>query len=114
MAYTNLTTQVISKTGIIPTYAAAVITDGNKFVNTGKEFIHVVNASGGSINVTVPTPAQVAGLDIEDKVVAIGAGVDTMIGPFEPGYYNQSGGDKGKTYVEFSAVTSVTIAVLRV
>lgn len=114
MAYVNLTTQVISKNGIVPSYVTATLTDGNKFTNTGKEFIHVINGSGSSINVTMPTPAQVAGLDIEDKVIAIGAGVDTMIGPFEPGYYNQSGADKGKTYVEFSAITSVTVAILRV
>lgn len=113
MAYTDLTTQVISKDGIVPSYVTATLTDGNMFRNTGKEFIHVVNASGGGVNVTVPTPAKVVGLDIEDKVVVVGAGTDQMIGPFEPGFYNQSGADKGKTYVEFDTITSITVAVFR-
>lgn len=115
MAYTDLTTQIISKSGIVPTYAAATLTDGDKFRNTGKEFVHVVNAGGSPCLVTLVTPAQISGLDIEDKVVTVAAGTDQMLGTFEPGLYNQAAGatDAGKTYVTYDQVTSVTVAVIR-
>ncbi len=115
MAYTDLTVQTITKDGLNPTYASATATEGDMFRNSGKEFIHVVNASGGSINVTVATPATISGLAIEDKVVAVPAGEDRMIGTFEPALYNQPAGstDAGKTYISYSAVSSVTVAAIR-
>lgn len=115
MAYIDLTTQVISKSGIVPTYAAATLADGNKFRNTGKEFIHVVNAGGSACIVTMVTPAQISGLDIEDKIVTVAAGSEQMIGTFEPSLYNQAAGatDAGKTYIKYNQVTTVTVAVIR-
>ena len=115
MAYTNIAVQSITKSGLAPTYTAATAVDGNMFTNTGKEFIHVVNADAGAINVTIPTPATVAGLSIEDKVVAVPGNTDMMIGPFEAGFFNQPAGgtDAGKVYVQYSAVVNVTVAALR-
>ena len=115
MAYTDLTIQTVTISGLEPTYVAATATDGDMWRNSGKEFLHVINASGGSINVTVLTPATVDGLAIEDKVVAVPAGEDRMIGTFKPAHYNNPAGgtDPGKIYVEYSAVTSVTVAVIR-
>lgn len=115
MAYTDLTTQVISKAGIVPSYAAADSGDGDMFRNTGKEFIHVINAGGSPCLVTMVTPAQIQGLDIEDKVVTVAASTDQMLGTFEPSLYNQAAGqtDAGKTYIEYDQVTSVTVAVIR-
>ena len=113
MAYTNLAVETASIGGLNPSYTAATLTDGNMFTNSGKEFVHVVNGSGGSINVTVLTPALVRGLTLEDKVVAVPAGEERMIGRFDPGLYNQSGTDAGKVYVQFSSVTSVTVGVFR-
>lgn len=115
MAYVNLAAQNITKNGIVPAYVAATMVDGNMFTNSGKEFIHVVNASAGAITVTIPTPATVAGLTIEDKAIVVAAGTERMIGPFQPGYFNQPAGgtDAGKTYVTYTAVTNLTLGVFR-
>ncbi len=115
MAYTDLTPQVITKDGIVPAFASAAAA-GNMWKNTGKEYIQVINASGSSINVTVTTPATVVGLAIEDKVVAVAAGVEKKLGPYEPGYFNQPVGatDAGKIYVDYSVETSITVGVFRI
>lgn len=115
MAYTSLTPQIVIKDGLVPTYAAATLTDGDRFRNTGKEFIHVINGTATPCLVTVPTPAQVSGLDIEDKVVTIAGNTDRMIGTFEPGLYNQptGGTNAGDCYITYDQVSSVTVAVIR-
>ena len=115
MAYTELAAQTVIKTGLNPTYAAATLVDGNMFRNTGKEFVHVVNAGGGAVAVTVPTPATISGLLIEDRIVSVPGGEDRMIGTFEPGLYNQPAGgtNAGKAYVKYDQTTSVTVAVIR-
>jgi len=113
MAYTVIVAQTVTKTGLNPAYVAATATEGDKFRNTGKEFIHVINAGVGAVAVTVPTPAEISGLAIEDKVVSVPAGEDRMIGPFESALYNQSGADKGYCYVTYDQVATVTVAVLR-
>jgi len=115
MAYTDLTIQVVTIAGLEPAYVAATASDGDMWRNSGKEFLHVVNAGGGSIDVTVLTPATVDGLAIEDKIVTIPAGEDRMIGTFKPSLYNNPAGgtDPSKIYVEYSGVSSVTVAAIR-
>ena len=115
MAYTELTVQPIAAAGITPSYASATLTDGDMYRNTGREFIHIVNGGGGACTVTLPTPRQVQGLDVEDPTVVVGAGAEAMIGPLDPTTYNQAAGqtDAGKTYIEYSTVTSVTVGVFR-
>ncbi len=114
MAYTNLATQIPAIAGIAPAYSAAVLVDGNMFTNTGKEFIHVKNAGAGAVVVTFPTPATTRGLAIEDKAITVGAGAEAMIGRFDPGLYNQSSGaDKGKMYVTYDQVLTVTVGVFQ-
>ncbi len=115
MAYTLLTAQTVIKTGLEPAYASATLTDGDMFRNTGKEFVHVINGGGSPCLVTIPTPATIKGLDIEDRVVTVGAGEDHMIGTFEPGLYNNPAGgtDAGKLYVEYDQVTTVTVAIIK-
>jgi len=109
MAYTAITVQVPTIAGTEPTYTAATLTDGDDFLNSGKEFIHVVNGGGSPCVVTVPTPATVKGLAVEDKTVSVPAGEERMIGRFDPGLYNQS----GRCRVEYDQVTTVTVAVFR-
>jgi hypothetical protein len=109
MARTNLAVQQIVVAGLLPTYSTANA-DGHSVVNNGNVFLHVKNASGSSVNVTVETPAKVGGLDVAEDVVTVGASSEKMIGPFDPSVFNQSG---GLLYVDFSAVASVTCAAFK-
>lgn len=114
MARTALTVTNFVEAGITHAAVAAHV-DGNMWDNTGTEVLMVINGSGGSINVTIQTQQTVNGLAIADRVVAVGAGVTKFIGSFQPlNLWNVSGGaDNGKIYVDYSAVTSVTVAVYR-
>ena len=103
---------------MIPTNAAATLTDGNRFINTGREFIMVTN--DGAVNpvvVTIPTPQQINNLDIEDPTVSVAKdGVIKIIGPFPPEIYNNSPGatDENQVYVEYDQTTDVLVSVFRV
>jgi len=105
-----LTTQSIIRTGtgLEPSYESCAA-GGDSFVNTGKEFLHVKNGSGGSLTVTVVTPVTVDALAVTDAAYAIPAGEERMIGPFPCRYYATN----GSTSITYSGVTSLTIAVLQ-
>jgi len=95
--------------GTTPGYGAANA-DGHSFENVGREFLQVKN-TGTEKTVTVQTPGTVDGLAIEELTVTVAATTgDKMIGPFPTHVFNQSG---GVVYVDFSAVTGVTVAALR-
>lgn len=111
MARSDLTVQAIARTGLEPAYAAANV-DGNAFANDGQTFIHVKNGGGVEIDVTIPTPAQVDGLDVEDVVVAVPAGEERMIGPFQGRLFGQPA-DSNKVWVNYESVTTVTVAAIR-
>jgi hypothetical protein len=107
MARSALTVQTISLSGVTPSYAAANV-DGHEFTNDGKTFLQVKNTSGSPITVTLQTPATVDGVALADPTVSVPATTgDKMIGPFPTRAFNQSG---GVVYVDFSAVTNVTVS----
>lgn len=110
MARATLTPQDVVRTGLTHTFAAVDAANGNAFVNDGKTVLYVKNGGVGSTNVTISTPGTVDGLAIADLVVAVGNGVNKLIGPFPPGIYNQS---DGNVNVDWSVGTSVTAAVIR-
>lgn len=116
MARGTLTPQQFTYTGLKPTYTAGNV-DGHMFDNDGQVFLHVVNASGGQITVTIQTPKAHGALAVSERTVTVDDGVTNgkLIGPFPPDVYNRLPGatDAGKVYVDLSAVTSVTIAALR-
>jgi len=115
MARTALSVQEIAVAGITPSYEAANA-DGEKISNDGKTFIQVKNTNAGEITVTVVTPITIGGLAVSDRTITVPATTgDKMIGPFKAAHYDQlSGDDEGFVYVNFSAVTDVTIAAFRV
>ncbi|RJX18505.1 MAG: hypothetical protein C4570_06400 [Ammonifex sp.] len=104
----QLTVQNIALAGLTPSYAAAAA-GGDNFTNDGRAFLHVKNGSASSINVTVDSAVPCnQGFD-HDITVAVAAGADKMIGPFDPERFNDS---TGKVNVTYSAVTTVTVAAL--
>jgi hypothetical protein len=52
----------------------------------------------------------VDGLAIAERTVVVTAGESRKIGPFPPNIYNQS---DGMVYLDYSAVTDVTVALMR-
>jgi hypothetical protein len=115
MARTALATQDVADEGVVITATAANV-DGHTLDGGGDVILKVINGSGGSINVTVQTAETVDGLAVADQVVAVAAGATKYIGRFRPSVYDRPTGatDAGKVYVDFSAVTSVTVAALGV
>jgi hypothetical protein len=103
-----------------PTAAGAAITygacagGGDSFINTGRERVHIKNASGGSITVTFSSGSNKCSFGVSnvahDRVAAIPAGSDKWFDVFPVEQFNDASGNCNITY---SGVTSLTIAVLR-
>lgn len=101
--------------------AGTVVTDGTPsasdfyyWPNNGKDLLIVKNGSGSSINVTINRYGTFDGDTVADRVVAVAAGAEKVIGPFDMGIYNApSGGLEGNAIFAFSAGTSVTYKIIR-
>lgn len=106
MATLAVVSAVVSGAVYTPVAAAA---GGDVFPNDGNTRLLVTNGGGSSINVTVTPQNTVNGLSLSAVVVAVGAGVSKIIGPFPPQYFNNASNQVVLTY---SGVTSVTVAVI--
>lgn len=104
----DITVQTISRSGLEATYQACA-GGGDKFVNTGVEFIHIKNVDVADKTLTMALQATVDGQSVAAKTVVITAGEERLVGPF-PTAYNDS---QSKVNLTYSAVTSLTIAVLK-
>ena len=93
--------------GTTITFAAAVA-DGFMFENDGYTSLRV-QSSGTPAVVTVPHPGTRDGLAVEDLEITLAA-TDEQELPFLPPGFNQ--GSINKVYVDFSAVTGVTVAAV--
>jgi hypothetical protein len=106
----TLTTQSISTTGLVATYAAAT-SGGDAMIADSTSFLHAKNASGGSITVTLVTPATVdTTLAVGDRAIVVAAGTDAMIAVPDSLYRDPTTGLASITY---SGVTSLTVAAIR-
>ena len=113
-----LTVKEITRSGVSDEYTlvAPTATHGNYFINTGSEFIRVVNVNAATRTVTITPGTLVDGLALPTKVYTIAATADPtgldeqFIGPF-PATWNYTG-----NYLWFicSAVADVTVGVFRV
>lgn len=111
----TLTVQSVAESGLEATYSSADAA-GDDFANdsSNRIFIHVKNGDASSHTVTI-TPADatvtVPGYGAMTKstpAVAIPAGEDRFIGPFPLTAFGAA------PAIAYDAVTSVTIAVLKV
>ncbi len=107
----TLTVQQIANTGLEPTYAAASA-GGDVFEFTADAFIHVKNGDASSHTVSVVSQySATPGIAPADIDVAIPSGEERMIGPFKRDFFENSA--TGEVELTYDAVTSVTIAALR-
>lgn len=105
-----LEAQKITQAGLAPAFQAADVA-GDEFPNGGRTYLHVKNAGAAAITVTVNSQKPCnQGFD-HDLSVSIAAGGEALIGPFEPGRFNNS---SGRVAVTYSDVTSVTVAAIEV
>ena len=110
----TLTRQAKSRAGTTLTFASCA-GGGDVVDNTdGKTELIIVNGSGGALTVTVA--AQVTTIntpqgnyEMTNKAKSVGAGATVIMGPFEPGLFNNSSGQLAITY---SGVSSLTIAAV--
>lgn len=109
-----LTVTQINPTGITDAEAlmAAAAGGGDSFLNTGKEYLEVLNGSGGSITVTISSNGAgakcsfgVAGTQ-HDKTLVLAAGKRGRIGGLPPAQFNDA---NGRAQVSYSGVTSLTV-----
>jgi hypothetical protein len=105
----TLTTQVVPHAGLAPTFAAATSGGDKAATGTGVAFA-VKNGGGSSITITFAVPQTVDSLAVTSRTVSVAAGAESYI-PLPDLYKNSS---DGLAHITYSAVTTVTVAVLRV
>jgi hypothetical protein len=103
-----------SVTSAATTVTAAAVTTSDTVlssdIGTNGALLNVINASGGSINVTISDPNTTAIGNAGTAVAqAVGAGVDRWF-RLSPGHVNSS---TGVATVAFSSATSVTYKLIR-
>lgn len=109
MARTTLVAQQPTSGGLNPVFSAANV-DGHALFMGRHSIFEVVNGSGGAVTVTFVTPGTVDSGAIPDKAVAIPAGERRKFNfKNAMALYKQS---DGSIHVNFSAVTSVTVALI--
>ena len=105
-----LTVALAARTGV-DMVGVSCASGGDSFANDGQEIIQVFNGDSGSHSVTVVTQAAPDGGAVTALTVAIAAGVTKTLGPFPTGVYNDT---NGLVQITYTAVTSMTIKVLKV
>jgi len=108
MPRTALAVQSCAVTGLETVYTAANV-DGHSVANNGEMFLHVKNEAVADITVTLVSVADPWGRT-GDRAIVVSAGEERMIGPIPPLLFNQA---DGTVNVNFSAVTTVTVAAIR-
>ena len=108
----TLSVQTIVAAGLDPTYAAAAA-GGDKLAPGPTTFLHVVNGGGAPITVTVAAPGNFyAAVANPDLAVTVDASGEKMIPvPVTP---FADPADSGLAAITYSAVTTVTVAALRI
>lgn len=116
MARLSPATQVATSAGLAPAHTAPNVDGDIVDVDRGV-FLSVINGAAAPINVTVQTPGLVDGdLAVADRVVAVPVSTTPKLIPLTSNAYRQPVGDAnaGNALVDYSAVTSITRAVIQI
>ena len=104
--------QLITRDGLPAVYSNGDAANGHEFDNSRQgPFLHVKNGGASPIDVTIVTSRKIDGLEIANRVVSVANGTEQFIGPFQNDTYG-SGTNSTDVWVDLSADTSVTLAVL--
>jgi hypothetical protein len=103
-------TQTVNRPGILTVFTAADA-GGDTFTNTGREILQIKNGDVSAKDATIVTTQKIDSdaLDVQDlAVLQVPASGTVTVGPFVPTTYGTT------VSITYSAVTSVSIAVLKV
>jgi hypothetical protein len=107
-----LTTQVVTRAAITPTYGAVAASD--TFVPGDTTFLHIKNGGGSpdAVSVAAPGSAVLPNVTNAATTVSVTNAQERMIGPFPANVYADP--TTGLVTVTHSFTTSVTVAVINV
>lgn len=108
MPRTAVVAQQISRAALTPAFVTPDAA-GSSFQNDGTPVLHVKTGGTGT-TVTIPIPNTVDGQTVASKSYVIGTTSERLIGPFPAAIYNQA---SGEVFVDYSSITTVTVAVYR-
>lgn len=103
----TLSVQRPTLAGAAPTFTA-LAADGDEFANDGRTTLTVRNGSGSSVTVTIPSAANCNQGGTHPLSIAVPAGADRLIGPFDVGRFGRT------VEVAVSAHADVSAAVVGV
>lgn len=109
MARESLTTQQVTRDGLVPTLTAPPA-DGD-VIDAGRVALMVTNNGAAAHTVTVQSPVTVDGLAVEELTVSVAAGETRLIGPFPARTFGQpsDSADHGRVYVDYDAGSDVDL-----
>lgn len=97
----------------VATLAAADGTNGNKFSANKRTMLRVKNGSGSIVTVTVHSNYSISGLALPDKTFTVAATTGDVIFSGFQSFQDEVTTDSDiDVWIEFSAVTTVTVQVL--
>jgi len=104
----DIAAQTVDRAGLNPTFSNCA-GGGDKFVNTGTEFLYLKNGDVASKTLSMVIQSTPDGQTVAAKQVVVPAGEFRIIGPFPP-MYNDT---QSKVNLTYSAVTSLQVAVMK-
>lgn len=105
-----LTKQASNAAGVVLTFAAAAAGGDTVLLDDPNVKVHVRNGDASAKTVTIVRPGTTYGTPDADPSLSIPAAGHAVFGPFNVGDFADTNGLLNITY---SAVTSVTVAVVR-
>lgn len=106
----TLSPTTVDRSGFDLSGLAAAAGGGDAFATTGQEFFIIKNGDGSDHTVTFAIQQKVDGVTPTAAAHTITAGHTKVFGPFPYGIYADG---NGLVQVTYSAVTTVTVAVVK-
>jgi len=106
----TLDVQTVSLTGLSASFTSAA-TAGDEFANDGRTVLYAMNGDSASTTVTVASVTSCSYGFEHDAEVAVPAGSEIFIGPFNRARFNAADGNVDVTY---SSVADLTVAAISV
>ena len=108
----TLTVQEIDRNGVTATYSACDAACDQFVTESGREIVHIKNGHASAQDLEIVFANTQDGESVPNKTISVPAAGEMFVGPFPTQHYRDK--DTGLISLEYSGVTLLTIAVLRV